>query len=373
MRRNRRVPTVIDVAERANVSRQTVSRYINGGASVAADPAERIRAAIEQLQYQPSAAARSLRKKRSATLGLALYSARDLGMEQSELFALKLRGVLEVLGPRGYGLQVVETNPAASQLGYGTYYLDKLRGGEIDGVIISDFHMPLADIFALREANVPFVMIDRLVPEFPGRCAIPDVYLEGFRLTTALLDKEHRRLAYCGWPPQRGLASRFREGMMQAVHEHGDGAEIVTEVYPSEEGTYATLDRLSRVLGAEHAPTAAVCNDDWTTGMVALLADRGIPYARNFQLAGVSLRPNYLDAERVVLVATPMDRQLGIAGARMLLDLVDGKPERTEPVNVGTARFVPPHFPCLAHPRLTGATQSRKQPRKVDSLAEHTR
>ena len=104
MKRQRRVPTVIDVAERANVSRQTVSRYINGGASVAAETAERIRIAIEQLDYQPSAAARSLRRKRSNTMGLALYSARDLGMEQSELFALKLSGVLEVLGLRGYDL-----------------------------------------------------------------------------------------------------------------------------------------------------------------------------------------------------------------------------------------------------------------------------
>ncbi len=352
MKRQRRVPTVIDVAERANVSRQTVSRYINGGASVAAETAERIRIAIEQLDYQPSAAARSLRRKRSNTMGLALYSARDLGMEQSELFALKLSGVLEVLGPRGYGLQVVETNPAASQLGNGTFYLDKFRGGEIDGMIISDFHMPLAEIYALREANVPFVLIDRLVPDFPGRCAITDVYLEGFRLTTALLEKGHRRLAYCGWPTQRGLASRFREGMIQAIQECGDGAELATEVYPSEEGTYATLDRLSRVLGAAHAPTAAVCNDDWTTGMVALLATHDIPSASNFQLAGVSLRPNYLDMNRVVLVATPMDRQLGSAGARMLLDLLDGKPERSEPLNVGTARFVSPQFPCLAHPRL---------------------
>ena len=351
MKRIKQYPTLNDVAEKADVSRQTVSRFINGGGSVASQTAERIRTVIEALRYHPSAAARSLRKKRTMTVGLALYSAQDLSMEQSDLFALKLSGVLDVLGPRGYGLQVVETNPSAAQSGRGTHYLDKIRGGEIDGVIVSDFHLPIEDIRSLREADIPFVIIDRFIPEFASRCATTDVYLEGFRLTTALLEKGHRKLVYCGWPPHRGLAHRFREGMMQAIAEKGDNAEIVTDVYPSIDGTYGTLDQLSRALSGEHAPTGAVCNDDWMTGMVALLAQRGVPSAENFQLAGVSLRPDYLDAEHVVLVATPMDRQLGTAGTELLLDLIDGKPERTDFINVGTARFISPGFPYLVHPK----------------------
>jgi hypothetical protein len=44
----------------------------------------------------------------------------------------------------------------------------------------------------------------------------------------------------------------------------------------------------------------------------------------------------------------------------MLLDLVDGKPERSEPFNVGTARFVSPQFPYLAHPRHGDKPSVRK-------------
>lgn len=349
MRRKRRYPTLNDVAEKAEVSRQTVSRYINESGSVSQKASQRVRTAIELLGYHPSAAARSLRKKRTLTVGLALYSAQDLSTEQSELFALKLSGVLEVLGPRGYGLQVVETNPTTAQSGRGTYYLDKVRGGEIDGVIISDFHLKLEEIRYLHDSGVPFVMIDRFSPEFPGRCAMTDVYLEGFHLTSALVQRGHRRLAYCGWPSHRGLARRFREGMRQAIADAGGGAELVTEVYPVAGDTFATLERFSRALGGEEAPTGAICNDDWTTGMVALLAQRGVPSAEGFQLAGVSLRPHYLDPTHVVLVATPMDRELGIAGAELLLNLINGKPERETPVNVGAARFISPSFPHLVH------------------------
>lgn len=272
-------------------------------------------------------------------------------MGQSELFALKLSGLLEVLSPRGYGLQVVETNPEVRHTRRGTYYLDKIRAGAIDGIVISDFYLPTEEILALRDTGVPFAVIDRLVEEVPGRCATTDVYLEGFRLTTALLEKGHRKFAYCGWPPGRGLAHRFRDGMLQAISEESDDAEVVVDVYPSSDGTYGMMDRLSRAFSGAGAPTAAVCSDDWITGMVALLAERGVPSAEHFQLSGVYHRPDYLDAKRVALVATPMDRQLGIAGAKLLLAQLTGEQERTQPINVGVARFVAPSFPYLVHPK----------------------
>ena len=345
----RKRPTINDVARVAGVSRQTVSRYINNAGPVSKKAAERLQKAIENLRYHPSASGRNLRRKRSMTVGLALYSANDLSTELSELYALKLSGVLEVLGPRGYALQVVETNLSAAQQGRGTYYLDKVRGGELDGLIISDFHLTAEEIRHLHEMRFPFVMIDRLSEEFPGRCAITDVYTEGLLLTNALLEKGHRRLAYCGWPPHRGLAYRFLEGVKSAVSRSASGAVLLDEVYPLPGDVSATLDRFSRLVSRADGPTGVICNDDWTTGMIALLAERGVPYSDQFQLAGVSLRPHYLDAARVVLVATPMDRELGIAGAELLLDLISGKPERSEPVSVGVARFISPVFPYRVH------------------------
>ncbi len=350
----RTLPTLIDVASRSGVSRQTVSRFINDSGCVAPKTRDRIGRAIRELGYHPNAAGRSLRQKRNMTIGFALYSAHDLDMSQSELFALKLAGVLEVLSPRGYGLQIVETNPMTAQTRQGTYYLDKIRAGQIDGLIVSDFYLPIEDILALRDEGVPFSLIDRLTPEAAGRCVMTDVYIEGFRLTSALLDKGHRRLAYCGWRPGRGLAHRFCEGMRQAMTERGDGAEVVVEVHPDRDGSYGMLDRLSQAFNGPSMPTAAVCNDDRITELVALLAERGVPAAENFQFAGVSLRPDFLHPERAVLMATPMDRQLGVRGAELVLELIDGGPERDTPINVGVARFVTPSFPYLVHPSGPG-------------------
>ena len=341
----KRRPTINDVAKYASVSRQTVSRYINRTGPVSQKAAERIVNAIEALKFHPSAWGRNLRRKSTRTVGLAVYSATDLSTELSELYALKLSGVLEVLGPRGYALQVVETNPAAAEQGRGTYYLDKVRAGEIDGLIISDFHLSPNDLQYLHSLHLPFVMIDRFSEQFPGRCAIVDQFGEGYVLTKGLLDRGHREIGYCGWPPHRGLARLFLDGIRGAIKDHGNKARLIAEVYPVPGDTSATLDRFSRFLSQPSGPSAVVCNDDWTTGMVALLAERGVPYAPSFQLAGVSLRPHYLDAAHVVLVATPLDRELGIAGAELLVDLIEGKRERTDPVSVGLARFTSPMFP----------------------------
>ena len=116
-------------------------------------------------------------------------------------------------------------------------------------------------------------MIDRLSDEFPGRCAVTDVLGEGYILTKALLEKGHLQIAYCGWPPHRGLARRFLEGVKNAIKEKGGRASLADEIYPVPGDTSSTLDRFGRFLSQTGGPSAVVCNDDWTTGMVALLAE----------------------------------------------------------------------------------------------------
>ena len=65
-------PTVEDVAVAAGVSRQTVSNVLNTPHIVREETRERVRTAIADLGYRPSAAARHLRTRRSSTIGIHL-------------------------------------------------------------------------------------------------------------------------------------------------------------------------------------------------------------------------------------------------------------------------------------------------------------
>ncbi|WIB37075.1 LacI family DNA-binding transcriptional regulator [Curtobacterium sp. MCJR17_043] len=68
--RPRKAPTIFDVAERAGVSHQTVSRVINGDPTVRDGFRSRVTTAIGELGYRPRAAARALAGGRSRALGL---------------------------------------------------------------------------------------------------------------------------------------------------------------------------------------------------------------------------------------------------------------------------------------------------------------
>src|SRR2546428_11349094 len=69
--------TIRDVARRARVSHQTVSRVINGQENVTAATRERVLDAIRELEYVPSAVARSLSSNRTHTLGMVTTDVSD--------------------------------------------------------------------------------------------------------------------------------------------------------------------------------------------------------------------------------------------------------------------------------------------------------
>jgi DNA-binding LacI/PurR family transcriptional regulator len=79
------VPTMFDVARRAGVSHQTVSRVLNDLAGVAASTRLRVEQAIAELNYTPSPAARAMAKRRSGSIGLIQAGRPDYGPSSAAL------------------------------------------------------------------------------------------------------------------------------------------------------------------------------------------------------------------------------------------------------------------------------------------------
>ena len=69
----RRPPVMSDVGRLAGVSHQTVSRVINGSASVRPETRERVLAAMRELGYRPNPVARALATGRSNTIGVVSF------------------------------------------------------------------------------------------------------------------------------------------------------------------------------------------------------------------------------------------------------------------------------------------------------------
>lgn len=98
------MPTMKDVAKLAGVSHGTVSNVINGVKTVNRDTVARVEQAMKQLGYRPDAKARSLRQKKTNTIGVVLPNLVD------NLYSRVYTGVEEKLRGTGYSLTLCLTD-----------------------------------------------------------------------------------------------------------------------------------------------------------------------------------------------------------------------------------------------------------------------
>ncbi|MHB9854950.1 LacI family DNA-binding transcriptional regulator [Streptomyces sp. Tue6028] len=166
-------PTLEAVAERAGVSRATVSRVVNGGDGVREPLAERVRRAVEELGYVPNQAARSLVTRRHDAVAVVIAEP-ETRVFADPFFALQLRGISKELTAHDSQLVLLLTEGRDDHARVGRY----LAGGHVDGALVFSLHLddPLPGL--IHGAGVPTVFGGR-----PGwgdgpRDAVPAVYVD---------------------------------------------------------------------------------------------------------------------------------------------------------------------------------------------------
>lgn len=148
----KRTITIADVAERAQVSKMSVSRVINGQTGVSEKTRQRILEAIDQLGYVPAPSPRS-RSGGSKLIGLLIPDITTTYMGEV------LRGVSGAAERLNYGL-VLYTQGGGSNTRRTNYYLRLLSSSLVDGVLMvvpHDYEVIVGD---LKEHNLPYVIID---------------------------------------------------------------------------------------------------------------------------------------------------------------------------------------------------------------------
>jgi DNA-binding LacI/PurR family transcriptional regulator len=138
-----------DVAARARVTAATVSNVIRGKGSVGAETAERVRAAIAELGYQPNLAARALAEGRAPTLALVIASLTN------PFYPEFTRAAERAVRQQGHFLLVCNTDgdPGATRA-----YLDRVRSGISEGVLATAGNLPLAELEAVAARGMPSVI-----------------------------------------------------------------------------------------------------------------------------------------------------------------------------------------------------------------------
>ncbi len=262
-------PTLADVAERAGVSRQTVSNAVNNPDLLRADTLLRVQQAIADLGYLPNRAARNLRTRASHLIGLRIQAAQE-GTANATMDRF-VHSLVETSREAGYHVLLFTGDPTDPLSGYE----DLLRSTAVDAFVVTDTYLGNPQAEWLDGRRAPFVAFGRPW-ENPGAThAWVDV--DGAAgcesATRHLLAKGHEKIAWIGWRKDSRIGEDRRAGWHRAMKEAG----LLTSGLASRvEDTVASGREASEVLLDEAAPTAFVCaSDTLAMGVLHTLGLRG--------------------------------------------------------------------------------------------------
>jgi len=273
-------PTLADVAERAGVSRQTVSNAVNNPELLRPDTLARVQDAISELGYSPNRAARNLRTRASHLIGLKFNPAQE-GTANAAMDRF-VHTLVETSGESGYHILLFSGTPDEPVEGYD----DLLRATAVDAFIVTDTYLGNPQAAWLTRKRAPFVAFGR--PWDDPDATYPWVDVDGAAGTALathhLLDKGHTRVAWIGWRKDSFIGEDRRSGWSRAMHER----DLSTTGLASRvEDTVASGREAASVLLDEARPTAFVCaSDTLALGVLHALGDRGIHWGRDVAVVG---------------------------------------------------------------------------------------
>ena len=268
--------TIRDVSRLAGVSVATVSAVTNGRPAVSEELAQRVRRAIEALNYHPDYMARSLRMQRSHILGIVMPQF------ASPFFAEVLRGIEDVASEQGYSILISNSRGDVNQE---RKQVSALISRRVDGILIAsaDSHFAYQRLFT---QHFPLVLFDRIPPGFEGTAVFTNNAEASLEATNHLLRLGHRRIAIIAGTPGISAAEERIEGFRSAMNEAG--LTVPQEFF--KRGNFNMKDGWEcalELMKLPSPPTAVFShNYEMTLGLLRALAEIGVPCPQQVSVLG---------------------------------------------------------------------------------------
>jgi LacI family transcriptional regulator len=233
--------TIEEIAELAEVSRSTVSRVLNNHPSVRPEVRSRVLRVIDEHNYAPGAAARSLASSRTNVLMLLIPRSAAV-IFSDPFFPLVIQGITEACADHGYFLMLSMVTNEQEQ----DFYHRILRAHYVDGIILlsSDIDDPILPL--LIKDGVPLVLIGRH-PYFQDLSWVDVENRDAARQAVAhLIDLGHRRIGTITGPLDMMVGIERRDGYKQALLEAGLPIvpELVVEGKFTQESGHHAMEQL---------------------------------------------------------------------------------------------------------------------------------
>jgi DNA-binding LacI/PurR family transcriptional regulator len=319
-----RARVMSDVAARAGVSHQTVSRVINGHRNVAPQTRERVERAIRDLGYRPNSAARALVTGSTRTLGFVTVNINQYGPAQT------LVGLERAARAAGYSLSVTMLDEATAEAMRDA--LDRFTAQSVDAVLALATYDDAAE--ALHQVHTPLPLV---TVQSGGALEEPAVGVDqvaGARLATRhLLDLGHRTVHHVTGPADSKEARDRVEGWRAELTAAGAPIPVCLHGDWTPSSGYEAGRRLAaRSRAGEEITAVFMANDQMALGLLAALHEEGLEAPRDVSVVGFDDLPEAPYLTPPLTTVRQDFAELGHRAVELVLARLAGRELHLEPV-----------------------------------------
>ncbi len=344
----RRPAVMADVAQRAGVSYQTVSRVLNESPNVRGDTRKRVLAAIRELDYRPNSVARALVTGRSNTLGVVTFDTTLYGP------ASTLLGIEQAAHDAGYAVSIssLRSLERSSVLAA----IEQLRAQGADGVAVI---APVrAGVDAMRHVRPDFPVVAlQAAPNASIPVATVDQRAGAAAATRHLLSLGHKTVWHLAGPSEWKEAEERIEGWRAALAESG---APIPKLLRGDWTPRSGYELGKNLLEIPDLSAVFVANDQMALGLLRRLREAGREVPRELSIVGFD------DIPEAAYFAPPLTTvrqdfaELGRRCLHVLLGRIEGKPVPLRVVVPVELVVRDSTAPCRAAARAGAAREKRR-------------
>lgn len=317
--------TLNDIAVAAGVTPMTVSRVVNQNGYVSDETREKVLQVVKQMNYRRNGLARSLKRRRTDTIGLVLG---DIANPYSAELA---RAVREVTTIRGYNLFICVSEHSAEE---DIAAFDALADHQVDGIIVATRANRGGDehLTEMVERGVSVVCIGRDFYSEQTDLVSADAQKGGFQATQHLIDIGHQSIGFIGASLSSGAHLKRFQGYLEALKTNNIGVEerFITGSPEANDDApgYSTeklgYEAMKRLLHLPNRPTAVFARNDFTAiGAISAIKEAGLSIPHDIAIVGFDDIPMAVHTSPPLTTVRQPTRRQGSMAAEFLLRRIE--------------------------------------------------
>lgn len=230
--------TLKDVAKELGLSAMAVSKALNGKGGVSHETMDRIKDAVERLNYTPNVVAKSLRLNSTKTIGVVVSDS------SHSFFAKVVKGIEETASGYGYNIILCNTDQNYEKEKKAIQVLFNKR---IDGLILAASMLTKKeDVAFLRSFGIPFVFLIRRSESEEVDYVINDNTLGSYQMVDYLIKAGSSAIHFINLYEESPSGADRLVGYRKALEENGlpFDPKLVTNIKPTIEDGLSTMRQL---------------------------------------------------------------------------------------------------------------------------------